>query len=255
MRVAVTKYDEFTDDDVATMERAKIDGVFVLNDLKVPADVFVIRQIYTQLDHVDRYVESCAEIIEASPDCTHFVLHDASNESGRGWGWAWLTPQEFSGWWRACAIKIKDNYPDIKIGYPRLKKGMDIGVLRGSHHDFLRDSRPALEVSDFVGMDVTWQCGEGNLMQMYDNIYYVAYTKHVTGLPVMVTYHNSNNNVAKRQKAGQYLTFLKELSDNNLAFFAACHTLSSDLRSDLWSVWRTTRGESPIPRIIGRRDF
>jgi hypothetical protein len=255
MHTGITKYEELSPGDIATMKRARLDSIFTLNELEMNTNAFIVRQVYVPLNYVPQYVESCAEVIGEVHDAQHFVIHDMPNIRERGWSWAWLTSNEFSGWWAASVRGVKERFPDIKIGYPRLRTGGGIGDLRGSHHVFLQGSEAAIEVADFVAVDVTWRCGEDCLSELYDAVYYVAFVRHITDLPVMVTYHNNNNNVSKQQKAEQYVEFLKELHDNDLAFAAFCHTLSSDLRSDLWSVWRTEKGESVIPKIVGKREF
>jgi hypothetical protein len=256
MHTGITKYEELSPGDIATMKRARLDSIFTLNGLPMDIDnAFIVRQVYTTLNYVPQYVESCAEVIREVRDAQHFVIHDMPNIRERGWSWAWMTADEFCGWWAASVKALKREFPDIKIGYPRLRTGGGIGDLRGSHHVFLQRSSVALEVADFVAVDVVWRCGEDSLSELYDAVYYVAYVQYTTGLPVMVTYHNNNNNVSKQQKAEQYVAFLSELNDNHLAFAAFCHTLSSDLRSDLWSVWRTEKGESVIPKVIGKRKF
>jgi hypothetical protein len=249
MYIGTTKYQQLTAADIDTYNFSKINALYTFNDTKIDVPSFVVRQVYCKLNYVKQYAEECLRIIRRSDPGSFFVIHDMPNTSEGGYGWAWQKPAPFAEWWRAVIVEIKKQEPSVTVGFPRIKRGWGIDLLQHQSHSFMRDSEYVFGVADFIGVDTMWSCGE-DWTEMYNALYYIAYLQSTYKKPLVVTYHNHNNNVKKRVKGTQYIEFLRELNSIDGIIAAFCHTLSSGDPAEIWISWRTEKVESVIPSIF-----
>jgi hypothetical protein len=251
MYIGITKTGSFTKQDTETYTDALLDSVYAFNTLQAPPGSAVIQQIHCKLDYVKPYTARCLDIIRDSTAET-FVVHDMPNTSEGGFGWAWQQPAPFAAWWAAVADEIRMHAPNVLLGFPRMKQGYDIDLLQRSDYDFTKECAYAFHKADFLTVDAVWACGD-DWTEMYNALYRVAYISHVYEKPLVITYHNRNNNIKKRVKGAQYVEFVEGLQKIDGIIGAFCHTLSSDDPAELWVSWRTDKKESIIPSMF--RDY
>lgn len=256
MKIGVTKFQDFAPSDLETLKSARIEAVQVMADCANPPTgayditAIVVPYITTFKDYTQRCVDQMAVNY---PSVLNYELHAYPNAQRHGYGWAWNSGDEFAIWWVAIAKYLKHRFPLIRIGFPKLEIGDDIGTMRQGNTVFESQAREAIDFADFIAASVKWDSVEGDLSQMQYCIWYVRNLVLQYNKPVEVTFYNHNNNVPKKIKAEQYLSFYKQMADTRLVTAAYCYTLSSTDDRDTWCTWRTNSRESDIPRIIRER--
>jgi len=255
MLVGVTKLSgEITERDACTMEHAR--AVALYTSIETVSDIKdTIYLIYEKLEHIDQYTEKlCAKIVPLyALGYRYFELHHKPNSSACGYGWAWSNGRDFSVWFKAVAERLRAVFPEIKIGYPKLSYGPDIGISQLAHDKFIIESSGAVECADFVSILVHWKSREFDT-EIFDAVHYLAYVRQLFRKDIVGIYYNNNNNVQKTMKGHQYLMFLNYAKriDGVIGLFG--HTLSSPSKADMWITWSSSGSESSIPSIIASRE-
>jgi hypothetical protein len=251
--IGLTKFSKYSDDDIATAQRVGAQAISsLLGQDTMPGMKLYHNVIAEQLDAPTKYLKSVLGKIATARQVgvSHFDLHYYPNSRGSGYGWAWNNGEQFCSWWLPVYYGIKEEFPDLHIGYPKLEMGTGIGDYRCSSRQFMADSWPAIEAADFLSALTTWDDnGDDGVSR---SIWYMYYLSEKINKDLTVTFYNSNNNVAKRRKAEQYITFYEEMRNLDNVIAAFCHTLSSPEDSEVWATWRSDSGESPIPSLVAR---
>ena len=256
MLVGVTKlFGDINKEDRATMDRARISALYTTID--TTCDIKdVVYLIYETLDTIDIYMENLYKKITPlyASGYRYFELHHKPNSSACGYGWAWVNGGEFSIFFCEVSKRLKAVFPDIKVGYPKLSYGPDIGISQVANDKFLFNSQGAIECCDFISILVHWKSRDFNTA-IFDAIHYLAYVRYIFGKDIVGIYYNNNNNVQKAMKGHQYLMFLNYMREMNGVIGLFGHVLSSPSRDDMWVTWRSQNSESSIPSIIASREW
>jgi len=246
---------DITDDDIDTMKHARATSLYtsIQTESHTKDTVYVI---YENLEDINVYMDKLYKKLAPlyASGYRYFELHNKPNSSGCGYGWAWSNGKQFSRWFIEVSKRLKAVFPDIKVGYPKLSYGPDIGISQLAHDKFIIESSEAVECSDFVSILVHWKSREFDT-EIFDAVHYLAYVRHLFGKDIVGIYYNNNNNVQKTMKGYQYLMFLNYARrvDGVIGLFG--HALSSPSKADMWITWRSNGSESSIPSIIANREW
>jgi len=256
MLVGITKlFGELDQRDMETMQNARADALYATID-HPPMIKDTIYLIYEWLKKKDEFLDVLYEKIEPIYNLgyRYFELHHKPNVSGGGYTWAWQNGKQFARWFCVISEELRNTFPEIKVGYPSLSYGPDIGGIQVGCDKFLFESREAIDASDFISVLVHWK-SRGLDTEIFDAIHYLAYVRYMFDKDVVAVYYNNNNNVQKAVKGQQYLMFLDYTKNIDGVIGAFGHTLSSPSKNDMWITWRSRNSESSIPEIIASREW
>jgi len=209
-----------------SMEGRKISpGKFVADTV---ADV---RRALAQLRHQDVVVE----------------LHNEPNLFAEGLGSSWSDGANFNNWYQELLKRYRQTLPGVRFIYPGLSPGGQVTGVKLDHVQFLEASRPAVEVSDGLGVHLYWsqfQPMERALETLDD------YISRFRAHPIWITEASRNLGPAIPSKMAQeYLMFWRELQSRpvvqGVTYFVASAS-NPDFAHEMW----VGKG---IGKQIGRR--
>lgn len=234
------------DADLEVIRWARIEAVkvSVLNNLN---GVFTVFNPPTDRQYATKVQRAYCQGIR------HFILHKQPNSMDYGYEEWWRTGQDFSEWWVDCVSRLRDRFPDIKMGLPAMKSGADNNLAQADSWDFFTQCESALDSADFYELSMRWTSWREMRQQLWRlDSYQLHYDK-----PIIITFSNPNSATPKSEKGDQYLSFYKELKgrDNIWAAFSFC--ISSPLKHHMFETWRGEQTGKPsiIAEIVKNRDF
>lgn len=185
----------------------------------------------------------------------HFELHTNPNLQVEGWQRSWSGGAEFAQWLLVVAGRLRERYPEIRLGFPGLSPGATISGWRADAETFLHEAELAVHELDWCGVNCYWT--DVFSMQAIDGgRAYVWYRSRFPDKLLMITeFFNASPSASQREKAEQALSYFNTLRSAPGVGAAFSFAISSDMGYGS-VVWRREGQEtSPWPEILGGREF
>lgn len=250
--------------DLELIEQAKLECVAV--ELEEPADtiarlhtanssMLVICRLTTELNRgpvtarkfVTNVQQPMAQLYQAG--VRYFELVPNANLESEGWGRSWHAGAEFAGWFGEVFPALKDRFPEALIGYPGLSPGDAVAGRRASDLDFLEQSREAVVLADWVGVNCFWTDVAG-MDRLREGRLHEEYRLRFPDKLLFVTeFGNASSAVESGIKASQYLTFYSRLRGERGIGAALAFALAAEAGYDALT-W-----DANLAGVIGTRAF
>lgn len=251
--VGVTAIDDLCPSDWEAIRIARVEAIkaSLVQSISDPHGLFVLYTVRAAPAPPAEYIAIVKGRLGAaySSGVRWFEIHYLPNMRENGLGLFWGNGKEYAHWWLDVWSELAQLCPEAKWGFPAVRLRDTIGT-QGAD-EFLEEAQPAVNAADFLNISVAWKRPH----ELHQSIWLVSDRWMRFKKPSCVQYYNPNTTVSKKVKARQYIEFCRALSDRHCGVVATfCHTLYSP--QDKWISWRSAGGNmSPIPSIIGARDF
>ena len=183
-----------------------------------------------------------------------FEVGASPNLQFDGWGRYWSNGAQFSRWFLDVCAKIREAFPDAKLGFPGLAPVDPISGQREHALRFLEQAGESLLAADWIGVNCYWT-DLGGMDDLHAGRLYEEYRLLIPQKLLLITeFGNPAAEVTPEEKARQYLDFYRSLRERagiGAAFAVALSAVSGF--SHL--TWRPTEGSGIIPQLIGKRSF
>lgn len=256
-----------TDADWDVLQQAKVEAVLLQADTATAEDVTRMQSISR-----DAYVVVGLPLSNASRPISARsfartavqrlrALYDAGvrdvelgyepNVVAGGLGVNWMSGAEFATWFQEAVNWLRQDLPEIRVGFPGLSPGATAGGLRAESVAFLEEAAPAMEAADWIGVHCFW-ADEGGAFSPEGGYAYRAYRNHWPDKPLLITeFSNTSPHVPMEDKAqeyAEYYAFLRRQPGLAAAFSFAVSAATGYEHE----AWRAEDGAvSAIPEVIG----
>lgn len=185
----------------------------------------------------------------------YFEVHNEPNLQIEGWKYSWQDGREFGNWLTDVMRRLRDRFPEAKLGYPGLSPGENISGQRMDSWAFLGQSDSAANAADWVGChcyfidETAFNAPTGGLV-------YEEYRRRYPNKLLFITeFSNPAGNVDTRTKGQQYVNYYKRLriAPGIGAAFAFVLSASAYFPSEAWRLEDGTLTD--IPKVVGTRSF
>ncbi len=183
-----------------------------------------------------------------------FEVGASPNLQFDGWGRYWSDGTQFSRWFLEVCEKMREAFPDAKLGFPGLAPGDPVSGQRAQALQFLEGAGEALLAADWIGVNCYWTDRAGmddlNAGRLYEEYRLLVPQK----LLLITEFGNPSADVTAEEKARQYLEFYRSLRERSGigAAFAVALSAASGFDNLVWS---SAEGSGRIPSMIGKRSF
>jgi len=183
----------------------KFPGIFIAANLSLPNSP-VTREIYA--DQIKPILNRLSR-----QDVNTLEVFSQPNLSFNGWGKLWRDGKDFSGFFTSLVEWIKADFPGMRLGFPGLSTGNPVEGIRQDWRKFLEQCDAALDVADWVGIDLSW----GGREELNHPEFGAAHQTYRLWLPektLMITRFWTTRQTGSEQAKGEdYLAFYHNLQD------------------------------------------
>lgn len=107
------------------------------------------------------------------------AIHNEPNLYVEGLGKFWNSGREFAAWFEQVAKLYREKLANIRVGFPALSPGGDIGNVRKDADVFWKDAAPYVLSADWIGVHAYWTKPDGSDL--------ILPSFNYKGLPVVAT--------------------------------------------------------------------
>ena len=181
-----------------------------------------------------------------------FLVHRHPNRVEQGLGHYWTNGKEFAEWWIWVRDSLAEDLPEAKWGVPAMRPCKDLGSMFAGSEQFFADCSEALERADFFEIETRWRREDDIPVSLWRIDSYQRKCPHI---PAIINFCNTNANVAKDQKAGQYLEFYNALKTRSNIMAGLIFCVSSPNPNHKFVTFRGEgrKKQNGIPAILGDR--
>ena len=155
-------------------------------------------------------------------------LLSAPNLQSGGWCRSWYDGRTFAAWWLEAAAKLRAELPEVRLGFPGLDPGGDIGGWRAADLPFLEQAGEAADSADWIGVHAYWE-DEAGLRSFSGGRRYVEVLDRFPDQRLVITrFANPRSDVAQSDKARQYLAYYRQTAEEPAIAAALCCALSAE---------------------------
>jgi len=179
-------------------------------------------------------------------------LHNEPNLEPEGLWHSWNNGAEFASWLAQLAGLYRAAMPGVKLAFPGLSPGGDVGGLRIDNQRFMRDAAGAIPAVDYLGVHTYWAANWPMSMAIDVVDWYLG---NVPTIPVIVTEASNNKaTTSQENKASEYVAFHSNMKSRPRVYGVTYFVASASNPAWGWSggsgeVWLGTS----IPSIVGGR--
>jgi hypothetical protein len=181
----------------------------------------------------------------------YFAIHTKPNLQSEGWRRNWHGGREFGTFFSTVARKLRELYPDVRIGFPELSGGDRISGWQESWLQFISDAEEAIDQSDWLGVSCHWQNAAGMRSLDEGRLYEQYLLRFPEKLLFITEYSNASEDVLPQVKAEQYLEYYRRLKNERTVGAAFGYAISASGGYDS-VLWRGFQGTDFISRIAER---
>jgi murein DD-endopeptidase MepM/ murein hydrolase activator NlpD len=184
----------------------------------------------------------------------YFEIHNEPNLVTEGWTTSWQNGRDFGAWFLRVRERLKQTYPEAKLGYPGLSPdGVPAPGLRTNDLAFLSESDEAARAADWIGVHCYW-LSEDEMNSPAGGKGYLEIRRHHPDKLLFITeFSNPAQGVDRRTKGQQYVRYYQNVRNVPGVGAAFCFVLSASA-SFPWEAWRDEDGSvSEIPALVGAR--
>lgn len=188
-------------------------------------------------------------------DVRYFEVRPNPNLQSAGWGRTWSDGAAFGVWFGEVIGRLRDRFPDAKLGFPGLSPGARVPGKREDQFHFLEGADAAILDADWVGLNSYWTTAN-RMEQLSDGRSYEEYRLRYPDKLLFVTeFGNPAESLPGAIKANQYLEFYRRLRDQ--PGIGAAFAFAISAREGHTSLaWRSSNaGLERIAKVIGSRSF
>ena len=204
-----------------------------------------------------RFVSTLHEGIDAlyRHDVRYFEVAPNPNLQSEGWRRSWHDGAGFGTWFQDVTGRLRDRYPDIKLGFPGLSPGIMVPGRREEQYHFLEGADEAILEADWIGLNIYWATAR-DMEQLSAGQSYEEYRLRYPNKLLFVTeFGNPTEDLSSAIKANQYLEFYRQLREKPGIGAAFAFAISAkEGHANL--IWRSSKADSEqIANAIGSRTF
>jgi murein DD-endopeptidase MepM/ murein hydrolase activator NlpD len=259
-----------TDADYPAVAASRVEAVKLMSSAR-PENVDRLRSINKDLfimvrlraDFHNRRVRSDEFASWAEGDLAQFYqrgiryyeIHNEPNLQLEGWQYSWQDGTEFGRWFTDVANRLKAKFPEAKFGWPGLSPGATINGQRQDSWAFLSQGDEAVRAADFLCCHCYWLNDADELASTGGLVYEEYRRRYPDKLLFVSEFSNPTDNTSLQAKGTQYVNYYKRLRNQVGLGAAFCFALSasSGFTNEVWRF--ESGGLTPIPTIVGQRNF
>jgi hypothetical protein len=83
-----------------------------------------------------------------------FEIAPFANEYGGGFGTAWSGGVEFGEWFTGVARRLREVFPEIRVGFPTLASGIAVDGRQAGLEEFIRQAEQGIEAAAWIGVAI-----------------------------------------------------------------------------------------------------
>ena len=258
------------EDDLRVIEEARLEALVVelsesdetiarLRELQ-PA-IFFMARLETDFsdDQISpkRFVSMVQKGMEVlyRQDVRYFEVAPNPNLQGAGWKRSWPDGAGFGTWFQDVTDRLRERFPDAKLGFPGLSPGRGVPGKREEQYHFLEGADAAILGADWVGLNIYWTTAN-DMEQLSEGQAYEEYRLRYPDKLLFVTeFGNAAENLPSTTKANQYLEFYRQLRARSGIGAAFAFAISAN-EGHTNLVWRSSKADSErMANAIGSRTF
>jgi murein DD-endopeptidase MepM/ murein hydrolase activator NlpD len=262
--------DVLNEDDLRVIENARLEALVIelsesdktiarLRELQ-PA-IFLMSRLETDFsdDHISpkRFVSNVQKGMDAlyRHDVRYFEVAPNPNLQNAGWMRSWPDGAGFGRWFKEVTDRLRDRFPDARLGFPGLSPGILVPGKREDQYHFLDGADEAILGADWIGLNIYWTT-TSEMEQLSEGQAYEEYRLRYPNKLLFVTeFGNPAENLTSSLKANQYLEFYRQLRERPGIGAAFAFAISArEGHTNL--VWQSSRVDSErMANTIGSRKF
>lgn len=257
------------EEDWDALERARAEALLLQADSATVEDVTRMRSISSDayivvglpLSDVTRPISArsfASSAVQRLRQCYDAGVVDVElgyepNVVAGGLGVNWMSGAEFATWFCEAVNWLRQDLPEIRIGFPGLSPGATAGGLRAESLTFLEEAESAMEVADWIGVHCFWS-DESGVFSPEGGYAYRVYRERWPDKPLLITeFSNTSPLVSMEDKAQEYAAYYAFLRQQP-GLAAAFSFVASAAEGYEHEAWRAEDGTlSAIPDAIGAR--
>ncbi len=156
-----------------------------------------------------------------------FELVPNANLESEGWGRSWANGAEFAAWYGELYERLKQRFPEARLGFPGLSPGEAVAGHRQLNLDFLEGGQAAAMQSDWLGVNCYWTEVAGMDRLREGRLYEEYRLRFPEKLLFITEFGNPSPSTDRRTKASQYVAFLSRIRESHAIGAAFGFTLSA----------------------------
>ncbi len=185
----------------------------------------------------------------------YFELCPNPNLQDEGWGRSWQNGQAFASWFAEAASRLKDRFPELKLGFPGLSPGEPVPGKKADPLQFLEAADEATLLADWLGVNCYWTDLRGMESLAGGRLYQEYRLRYPAKLLMITEFGNPSIELPAKPRAGQYLEFYRQVRDQPAIAAAFCFAISASEGFPGLAWIRAGNGDREIPTLIGGRTF
>jgi murein DD-endopeptidase MepM/ murein hydrolase activator NlpD len=257
-----------TEGDIAAARAARVEAVKLLSSATeanitqlraINQEIFILVRLDgdlgTRAVTAEEFVDSIQSDVQRlyRMGIRHFEVHHEPNLSSQGCERTWMDGGGFGRWFLEVVGRLRQRFPDAKLGFPGLAPGGSVDGLRQDALVFLQQADPAALAADWIGVHCCWTRAEEMASPSGGKAYEAVRQHHPSKLLMITEYSNTASGVDARIKGQQYVEYVRMLRDEPGVGAAFCVALSASRGYDS-EVWRYEDGRlNEIPALMGGR--